>query len=188
MAEDLLKRITRELRERKETARAAYEESQRLQAALDALDATGGRGAATAAPPRRAASGARAPSTRAPRGENRRRILETIGERPGASAGEVASVTGIERPVVASTLSKLAKEGEVVRVERPAGGVGFRLPSVPSVFDAPAEAEGEATGTGGTPAPDAAVDADDTGGAEAPAEAASAATDAAPPEEDAPTS
>jgi len=157
VAEDLLDRIMRELRERKEAARAAYEESRRLQAALDALDAAGGVSPASSPSPPPAAArrrtGGAGPRTRAPRGENRRRILETVGERPGASAAEVASVTGIDRPIVASTLAKLAKDGGVERVDRPAGGVGFRLPAAPSVFDAPAETQGETEAPGGEEAP-----------------------------------
>ena len=186
MAEDLLDRITRELRERKQAARAAYEESLRLQAALDALDAAAAgppEAAPVAAPPPAAArrrTGGAASRTRAPRGENRRRILETVGERPGASAAEVASVTGIDRPIVASTLAKLAKDGGVERVERPAGGVGFRLPVAPSVFDAPAETQGETEAPGSEEAP---ADA----GAEAtpPGEAPDAEADAGPAEGDA---
>src|SRR3954452_9241995 len=125
MAEDLLERILREVRERKEAARSAYEESVRLQAALDALGSARGPSTSTPAAP----APSPAPPRRTARGENRRRILEVIQDRPGASAGEVAQVTGIARPTAASTLSKLAADGEVERVERPAGGVGFRIAS-----------------------------------------------------------
>src|SRR4051794_40786747 len=155
MPEELLDRILREVRERKETARAAYEESRRLQAALDALGdgEPRGDGPAAAPPARRAASPA---PRRTARGENRRRILEIVDQRPGASAGEVAQVSGIARPTVASTLGKLASDGEVERVERPAGGVGFRIatqreePAAPAE-EAPAPAEAEATAEGESP-------------------------------------
>src|SRR4051812_40671431 len=124
MAEDLLDRILREVRERKEAARAAYDESRRLQAALDALG--GGGAPAVAATATSPAPAVPAPA-RTPPGENRRRILAVVSERAGVSAGEVASVTGIARPTVASTLAKMAGDGTLARVERPAGGVGFKL-------------------------------------------------------------
>jgi DNA-binding transcriptional regulator GbsR (MarR family) len=40
------------------------------------------------------------------------------------TAGEVATATGLGRPTVSTTLSKLAKTGEVQKAER-----GYRLPS-----------------------------------------------------------
>ena len=55
-----------------------------------------------------------------------RRIRAAIEERPGASAGEVASATGIARPTVATTLGKLVRDGELERSELPGGRVGFR--------------------------------------------------------------
>src|SRR4051794_8276570 len=68
MTEDLLVRIRRQIAERKEAARAAFEESQRLQAALDALDA--GQPVPTARPRRRAGEAAAGTGrSRAPRGE-----------------------------------------------------------------------------------------------------------------------
>src|SRR3954451_9441489 len=146
MAEDLLQRILHEVRERKEAARAAYEESVRLQAALDALGDGGSARAATT-------TVTAAPVRRTPRGENRRRILEVVEGRPGASAGEVAQVTGIARPTVASTLAKLASDGEVERVDRPAGGVGLKLGS-----GEPAPAPGPETAADAEPEADAPAD------------------------------
>ena len=124
MADDLLVRIRGEIRERLRTSRAAYEESQRLEAALVAL---GERSApqATAASSRPARR--RAP--RAPRGENLRRIRDVVEQRPGASAGEIAGATGIARATVASTLSKLAREGELEKTQLPGGAVGYRRAS-----------------------------------------------------------
>ena len=45
---------------------------------------------------------------------------------PGRVAGEVASATGIARATVASTLGKLARDGELERADLPGGRVGFR--------------------------------------------------------------
>jgi DNA invertase Pin-like site-specific DNA recombinase len=130
MAADLLDRILQEIRERKEASRAAYEESERLERALAALGERAQPAQPAPSKPRREP---RAPTTRrrprAPQGENRRRILELVSERPGVTAGEVASVLGIARTTVSTTLSRLASEGAIARTELPSGGVGFRAAS-----------------------------------------------------------
>ena len=140
MAEQLLDRVLREIRERADESRAAYEESRRLEAALVAL----GDGASTppvaAAPPARrarSANGTRAPRSRsasgarAPRGENLRRIRESVSQRPGATAGEIGVATGIARATVASTLGKLARDGELEKTDLPSGRVGYRVATAP---------------------------------------------------------
>jgi hypothetical protein len=127
MPDELLDRILAEIRERLDASRAAYEESRRLEAALRAL----GTGRA-AEPPRPRATTRRASrsrgrsSARAPHGENLRRIRAVVAERPGATAGEIAAATGIARPTVASTLGKLAREGELEKTTLPSRGVGYR--------------------------------------------------------------
>ncbi len=72
--------------------------------------------------------GERASALRAPRGQNKARILGVVGERSGVSAAEIAKATGIASATVSSTLAKLASAGEVLREQLPGGGVGFRLP------------------------------------------------------------
>src|SRR4051794_37200986 len=127
MPDQLLDRILAEIRERLDASRAAYEESQRLEAALSAL----GSGRAPE-PSRPRARSRRAPrsrarsSARAPHGENLRRIRALVAERPGATAGEIAAATGIARPTVASTLGKLARAGELEKTTLPSRGVGYR--------------------------------------------------------------
>jgi DNA-binding transcriptional ArsR family regulator len=124
MAEDLL---AREIRERRQAAQAAYEESRRLERALAALgsepSATAGSVPDSARPPRRPARRRR----RAAPGANREAILAVVRERPGVSAGEIAQATGIARSTVSPTLSRLIATGAAERTELPAGGVGFRL-------------------------------------------------------------
>ncbi|MDO8213752.1 winged helix-turn-helix domain-containing protein [Conexibacter sp. CPCC 206217] len=66
------------------------------------------RRAARAAPARRAEA---ADGDRAPRGANRDAILQLVEERPGVSVAEIASVTKIAKPTVATTVSKLKREG-----------------------------------------------------------------------------
>jgi hypothetical protein len=50
---------------------------------------------------------------RAPQGANKRRILAMIAEHPGITAPRIAELTGLKRPVVASTISRLKRTGEL---------------------------------------------------------------------------
>jgi CRP-like cAMP-binding protein len=63
-------------------------------------------------------------STRTAPGETKAKVLRALSSAQALTAGEVAKTTGLARPTVSTTLSKLAKTGEVVRAER-----GYRLPS-----------------------------------------------------------
>src|SRR3954451_15433770 len=129
MANDLLDRILEEIRERKDASRAAYEESQRLQRALAALDEQrrpsrlpDGRRRG-----RRGGSSARQRRRRAAPGANRDAILAIVRDRPGVTAAELSSTTGIARATVSSTVARLAASGTLDRTTLPSGGVGFRL-------------------------------------------------------------
>jgi DNA-binding IclR family transcriptional regulator len=51
-------------------------------------------------------------------------VLGALSDGNAKTAGEVAAATGITRGTVSTTLSKLAKSGEVVKAER-----GYRLPA-----------------------------------------------------------
>jgi DNA-binding transcriptional ArsR family regulator len=72
------------------------------------------------------ASGAGRKPTRtasaAPRGQTRAKILEALKDGP-KTAGEIAATTGVARGSASTTLTKLAKSGEVVKAER-----GYKLP------------------------------------------------------------
>ena len=72
--------------------------------------ANGSRGAT-------ARRGARTSNGRAPRGQNRRLILEAIKNEP-KTAGDVAKETGIGRPTVSTTLTKLVSDGAAVKAKR----------------------------------------------------------------------
>ena len=65
-----------------------------------------------------------APTTnaRAPRGENKKKILAALQGGP-KTASEIANETGIKPGTVGASLSKLAKAGEVVKADR-----GYALP------------------------------------------------------------
>jgi DNA-binding transcriptional ArsR family regulator len=133
MPDQLLDRILAEIRDRLDASRAAYEESQRLEAALSALGS--GRAPEPSRPratSRRASRSRARSSARAPHGENLRRIRAFVAERPGATAGEIAAATGIARPTVASTLGKLARAGELEKTTLPSRAVGYRPTDAPA--------------------------------------------------------
>jgi len=50
---------------------------------------------------------------RAPQGANKRRILAVVCQHPGITAAEVARLTGLKRTVVASTMARLKRTGEL---------------------------------------------------------------------------
>lgn len=95
------------------------EQLRRLLAALD--DGPPRRLSAVPAADRRAASRAR--DGRAPQGANKQLILAIVAERPGIAAPEIAAMTGLKRTVVASTISRLKRVGELE-----SHGAGVRLP------------------------------------------------------------
>ena len=61
-------------------------------------------------------------NARAPRGQNKTKILAALKDGP-KTASEIAAETGIKSSTVGSSLSKLAKAGEVVKADR-----GYALP------------------------------------------------------------
>jgi hypothetical protein len=65
-------------------------------------------------------------ASRARKGANKRIILELVAQRPGITPAEIAQVTGVKRTVVASTVSRLKRHGELEDHE--AGGV--RIPAM----------------------------------------------------------
>jgi CRP-like cAMP-binding protein len=71
-----------------------------------------------------ATPGAKAASsaTRAPRGQNKAKVLEALKDGP-MTAAEVAKVTGIATGTVSTMLTKMAKSGELTKADR-----GYTLP------------------------------------------------------------
>jgi predicted Rossmann fold nucleotide-binding protein DprA/Smf involved in DNA uptake len=79
----------------------------------------------TAAATTKAAGGAskrRRATAATPRGQTRAKVLEALKDGP-KTAGDIAAATGIPRGSASTTLSKLAKSGEVIKAER-----GYKLP------------------------------------------------------------
>jgi predicted Rossmann fold nucleotide-binding protein DprA/Smf involved in DNA uptake len=66
----------------------------------------------------------RSTNARAPRGENKTKILAALKGGP-KTASEIANETGIKASTISTSLSKLAKAGEVVKADR-----GYALPEV----------------------------------------------------------
>ena len=139
MPELLLPRLKRDIEARLAELRPIVAEAERLEAAKEALLAeaaangaparrTGGPRAANgfreelrngaASTPLAVARGASVRNgaadesdERAPRGANQSAILAIVEERPGVSVAEIASVTKIAKPTVATTVSKLKRDG-----------------------------------------------------------------------------
>lgn len=129
MPELLLPRLKREIEARLAELRPLVAEAERLEAAKAALlaEAAAAERAARRAPQATApaarngsangngaaadASGEGSGNGRAARGANQTAILAIVEERPGVSVAEIASVTKIAKPTVATTVSKLKREG-----------------------------------------------------------------------------
>ena len=100
------------------------DEAQQLRSAIAKLDAIEPaqrqRGRLSTDGAKRARAGRRAApagGARAPRGQNRRAILEAIRDE-AKTAGDVAKETGIGRPTVSTTLTKLVSDGAAVKAKR----------------------------------------------------------------------
>jgi CRP-like cAMP-binding protein len=70
------------------------------------------------------ASGAAGSRARTAPGATKAKVLGALSADGAMTAGEVAKATGLARGTVSTTLSKLAKSGEVAKAER-----GYRLPA-----------------------------------------------------------
>ena len=142
----MIDRIRHDIEQRLEQLLA---EADKLRHALAALDPrvrstpkakttksppTANRAAKTAAAPKQTpartrtrtagtTNGARV-STRTAPGGTKAKVLAALSSDQALTAGEVAQATGLPRPTVSTTLSKLSKTGEVLKAER-----GYRLPS-----------------------------------------------------------
>jgi DNA-binding transcriptional ArsR family regulator len=81
--------------------------------------------AAKRTPARASASDGATASGRTRPGETKAKVLAALSRDRGSTAGEVAKATGLARPTVSTTLSKLSKTGAVVKADR-----GYRLPAL----------------------------------------------------------
>lgn len=108
------------------------EEAALLRGVLAALDGPAPAEAAEDSPPARPEQHSAEPARRsrrtAPSGANKQRILEVIADSPGITPREIAAQTGIDRPVVASTVNRLKRRGEVRPEAAPGRRGGVALP------------------------------------------------------------
>jgi predicted Rossmann fold nucleotide-binding protein DprA/Smf involved in DNA uptake len=124
----------REVEEQLKDHKALSDELERLRRALTRLE--GGVGSRvdrtrhrqqpvaqrTTAPVPKDTRPARSTNARAPRGENKKKILAALQGEP-KTASEIANETGIKAGTIGASLTKLAKAGEVVKADR-----GYALP------------------------------------------------------------
>lgn len=138
LGESMLEEIRRTATRRLRQIEPLIEEADRLREVLRALD---GR-------PQAKAELARAPSRplrvrdvasvsdmsggggsgRAAKGANKRVILDLVAKHPGITAAEISERTGVKRTVVASTVSRLKRYGELR--EHSEGGVCLAKPRI----------------------------------------------------------
>jgi predicted Rossmann fold nucleotide-binding protein DprA/Smf involved in DNA uptake len=115
------KRVRAELdKQRKEMEKRLKPLQDQLNDLEDALRRLTGREA------RKPAAKKQPASARAPRGANKAAILAALKSQPGASVAGIATATGIKSTVVSSSLTSLAKQGEVKRTKRN-GRVTWRI-------------------------------------------------------------
>ena len=89
-----------------------------------AAESKSGASATRAASPRRSGESTSATNGRTARGATKASVLAALAGGDAMTAGQVATKAGLARPTVSTTLSKLAKTGEVQKAAR-----GYRLAS-----------------------------------------------------------
>jgi hypothetical protein len=125
LAASMLDEIRLNAERRLQQIEPLIEEAERLRDVLGVID----QGASRRAP---RAGGNEEPNTapRAAKGANKRVILELVGRRPGITPTQIAAATGMKRTVVASTVSRLKRHGELRDHER--GGVCLSCEPAPA--------------------------------------------------------
>jgi hypothetical protein len=128
--EQLIEHRLEEIEEQLRPFAELEDERQRLRHALDALRAGPSHAGEKSAQPARGRRGRRTSGAsrgaRAPRGSNLKAIVSHVAANPGATAGEIATATGIARGVVYSATSRLSSSGKLEREPKPDGQVGYR--------------------------------------------------------------
>ena len=69
----------------------------------------------------------RGSGARAPRSQNKAAVFAVIEQRPGVTVAELASVTGIAKPLIYNTTRAGVERGELERVALPGGLHGFKM-------------------------------------------------------------
>lgn len=159
LGDSMLEEIRRTVERRLHEIEPLLEEAERLRDILDVIEGRVSRQSETAASDEHALTrsvrnGSGLPESRgsdhqpssrtrkgseerAAKGSNKRTILALVADRPGVTAAEIAVATGMKRTVVASTVSRLKRNGELI--EHESGGV-----CVPATYQASREMSGTA--------------------------------------------
>ena len=129
---ETLRDLRARLRRRMDELRPLVDEFHQLERAAAALGVSApgdGEPAPRPAPKRKGKPKAKAKGgagKRAPRGANRAAVLAVVGERPGVSVGEIASVTGIAKAQVYSITRAALAAGDLEHVDLGGGRKGFK--------------------------------------------------------------
>jgi Winged helix-turn-helix DNA-binding len=105
----MLEEIRRTAEHRLRQIEPLIEEAEQLRDVLDVI----GRRASSGEPRKRTIHTSSEAAPRAAKGANKRMILELVRERPGITAAEISALTGVKRTVVASTVSRLKRQGDL---------------------------------------------------------------------------
>jgi predicted transcriptional regulator len=136
LGESMLEEIRRTATLRLRQIEPLIEEADRLREVLRALDGRPQAGAELARTPGRRLQAATSVSNasgggvsgRAAKGANKRIILDLVAKHPGITAAEISERTGVKRTVVASTVSRLKRYGELR--DHSDGGVCLAKPRI----------------------------------------------------------
>jgi len=146
---DLLDGIQRDMRARLDELRPLVSEYEQLRQAMAALEEVPSARESPAAKPR---AGSPPRRKRAPAGTNGERVLAAVQGNPGASASQIAEVSGVQRTVVYGVLRRLSDDGVIEKRDDPETGTGYALASAEQVersaTDAPAESGEPASDAG----------------------------------------
>jgi DNA-binding transcriptional ArsR family regulator len=124
----VIDRLRKEIQDRLDQLHAEADKLRRALAALDPRSTPSPSKPKTRPPGRSTAPRPATTTTRTTRrtapGETKARVLAALSDGKPMTAGEVAAATGLVRGTVSTTLSKLAKSGDVRKADR-----GYQLPT-----------------------------------------------------------
>jgi hypothetical protein len=108
----MLEEIRRTAEQRLQEIQPLIEEAERLRDVLSVIEQ------GPQSQPQTRAADLTAHEPRAAKGANKRVILKLVAQRPGITVAEISELTGMKRTVVASTVSRLKRHGELAPHER----------------------------------------------------------------------
>ena len=152
---DLLDGIQRDIHARLDELRPLVREYEQLRQAMAALEGVPAEREPAAAKPRTASPPRR---KRAAAGTNREQVLAAVQDHPGASAGQIAEASGVQRTVVYGVLRRLVDDGVIDKRDDPETGTGYVVASTEQGDENAAEAppqDGELTSDDSAPESDA---------------------------------